>query len=79
MIKVEKGNVQSWWQVPATCFAFWLQNTTEKLQAELQEAHCKIKMVENMHKEEIESIREEKNILLQQREDLQKQVTANDT
>jgi len=38
-------------------------------------------MVENMHKEEMENIKEEKNILLQQRDDLQKQVTetAKDT
>lgn len=34
-----------------------------------------------MHKEEMENIKEEKNILLQQRDDLQKQVTetAKDT
>ncbi|OXB52992.1 hypothetical protein ASZ78_005972, partial [Callipepla squamata] len=50
------------------------QNFTEKLQAELQETHSKIKMVENMHRKEIENIKEEKNILLQQRDDLQKQV-----
>jgi len=38
-------------------------------------------MVENMHKEEMENIKEEKSILLQQRDDLQKQVTetAKDT
>ncbi|POI34336.1 hypothetical protein CIB84_001913 [Bambusicola thoracicus] len=57
------------------------QNIGEKLQAELQETHCKIKMMENKHKEEIENIKEEMNILLQQRDDLQKQVieTAKDT
>lgn len=80
-IKIERGNMWSWQQVPVTCSPFWLQNITEKLQAELQETHCKIKMVENMHKEEMENIKEEKNILLQQRDDLQKQVTetAKDT
>ncbi|NXL89550.1 CP250 protein, partial [Alectura lathami] len=50
------------------------QNITAKLQAELQETHCKLKAVENMHKEEVETIREELDILLQQRDDLQKQV-----
>ncbi|KAK4812731.1 hypothetical protein QYF61_018280 [Mycteria americana] len=51
------------------------QNITEKLQAELQETQSKMKAVEKRHKEEIKAIKEEMNILLQQRDALQKQVT----
>ncbi|XP_008945178.1 PREDICTED: centrosome-associated protein CEP250, partial [Merops nubicus] len=50
------------------------QNITEKLQAELQEAWSKIKAVEDRHREEIETVKEEMNILLQQRDALQTQV-----
>ncbi|KFO07136.1 Centrosome-associated protein CEP250, partial [Balearica regulorum gibbericeps] len=50
------------------------QNITEKLQAELQEGQSKIEAVENRHKEEMKTIKEELNILLQQRDALQKQV-----
>uniref|UniRef100_A0A8V5G4E0 Rootletin-like coiled-coil domain-containing protein n=1 Tax=Melopsittacus undulatus TaxID=13146 RepID=A0A8V5G4E0_MELUD len=52
-----------------------LQNITEKLQAELQEAQSKIKAVEKQHKEELKTIKEEANVLLQQRSALQKEVT----
>jgi len=51
------------------------QNTTERLQTELQETQGKIKAEEKRHKEEIKTIKEEMNILLQQRDALQKQVT----
>ncbi|XP_061865406.1 centrosome-associated protein CEP250 [Colius striatus] len=50
------------------------QNLTEKLQAELQETQSKMKAVENRHKEELKAAKEEMNILLQQRDALQKQV-----
>ncbi|KAM6404494.1 uncharacterized protein O9250_009185 [Rhynochetos jubatus] len=50
------------------------QNIAEELQAELQEAQGEIMAVEKRHEEEIQTIREEMNILLQQREALQKQV-----
>ncbi|XP_009959443.1 PREDICTED: centrosome-associated protein CEP250-like, partial [Leptosomus discolor] len=50
-------------------------NITEKLQAELQETQSKIKAVEKRHKEELGTVREEMNIILQQRDALQKQVT----
>ncbi|XP_027574919.2 centrosome-associated protein CEP250 isoform X1 [Pipra filicauda] len=45
-----------------------------KLQAELQEAQRELQAAEKRHKEELESIQEEMNLLLEQREDLQKQV-----
>ncbi|NXD15910.1 CP250 protein, partial [Nothocercus nigrocapillus] len=50
------------------------QNVTEKLQAELQEAQSKAVAMENRHKEEIKTLKEEMNVLLQQRDALQKKV-----
>ncbi|XP_042656756.1 centrosome-associated protein CEP250 isoform X3 [Tyto alba] len=50
------------------------QNITEKLQAELQETQSKIKAIEKRHEEEVKTMKEEINILLQQRDALQKQV-----
>ncbi|KFW74285.1 Centrosome-associated protein CEP250, partial [Manacus vitellinus] len=47
-----------------------------KLQAELQEAQRELQAAEKRHKEELESIQEEMNLLLEQREDLQKQLAA---
>ncbi|KAM6378665.1 centrosome-associated protein CEP250-like [Pluvialis apricaria] len=49
------------------------QHITEKLQAELQEAQSTIKAVEKRHKGEISAMREEMQILHQQRDALQKQ------
>ena len=53
-----------------------LQNITEELQAELQETQSKMEAVEKRHKGEIQTVKEEMNILLQQRDALQNQVTA---
>ncbi|XP_023773847.1 centrosome-associated protein CEP250-like [Cyanistes caeruleus] len=45
-----------------------------KLQAELQEAHNEMLAVQRRHKEDLQGIREEMNVLLKQRDALQKQV-----
>ncbi|XP_023795758.1 LOW QUALITY PROTEIN: centrosome-associated protein CEP250 [Cyanistes caeruleus] len=50
------------------------QTIKAKLQAELQEAHNEMLAVQRRHKEELQGIREEMNVLLEQRDALQKQV-----
>ncbi|KAI1233264.1 hypothetical protein IHE44_0004431, partial [Lamprotornis superbus] len=50
------------------------QTIKAELQAELQEARSEIQAVQRRHKEELQGIKEEMSLLLEQREALQKQV-----
>ncbi|CAN8173992.1 unnamed protein product, partial [Coccothraustes coccothraustes] len=56
-----------------------LQMTSKRveaeLQAELQEAHREVQAVQRRHKEDLQGLKQEMNLLLEQREVLQKQVS----
>lgn len=58
-----------------SCSAFCCQTIEAKLQAELQEARSEIQAAQKRHKEELRGIKEKMNLLLEQREALQKQVS----
>lgn len=56
-----------------------MQSALQSLEAELKEAQTTMEMLGEKHKEEIKSLKEEINLLLQQRDALQSQVLISGT